>query len=181
MTVRPVIRLEPFTEVDIGRLIGWIPDASFLLQWGGPSFSHPLDRFQLTRHLEAARGGTPSLMPFRAVDTSSGEVVGHIELANILRDHRCAVLCRVLVGSSRARGHGLGAAMVREAVHVGFADLGLHRLSLNVFSHNRSAIACYKSVGFRVEGTARESCRVGDEYWSGHIMGMLEDEWRARS
>ena len=92
-----MIRLEPFTEADVDRLIGWLPDAAFLIQWGGP----------------------------------------------------------------------------------GFAQLGLHRVSLNVFAHNRAAIARYRSLGFSIEGTVRESCRVGDQYWSGHIMGILEDEWRA--
>jgi len=174
------IRLEPFGEADFDRLIGWIPDADFLLQWGGPGFTYPLDCAQLTGHLEAARTDPPALVPCRAVETASGEVVGHIELGNVLRDHRCAVLCRVLIGSPRARGRGLGAAMVRQVLHVAFEELSLHRVSLNVFTHNRSAIACYKSVGFRVEGTVREACRVGERYWSGHVMGILENEWRAQ-
>ncbi|MFH1569990.1 MAG: GNAT family protein, partial [Gemmatimonadota bacterium] len=64
-------------------------------------------------------------------------------------------------------------------LRLGFADLGLHRISLNVFTHNRAALACYQSLGFRVEGTARESCRVGPDYWDSHSMAILDREWRA--
>ena len=31
-----MIRLEPFTKSDISRLIGWVPDGDFLLQWAVP-------------------------------------------------------------------------------------------------------------------------------------------------
>ncbi|MFH1568488.1 MAG: GNAT family protein, partial [Gemmatimonadota bacterium] len=155
------VRLEPFGEADFDRLIGWIPDAACLLQWAGPSFAFPLDRAQLSRHLEAARAALPTLVPCRAVKSATGEVFGHVELANLQRAHGSAVLCRVLVGPTDERGRGLGRQMVRRVLRLGFADLGLHRISLNVFTHNRAALACYQSLGFRVEGTARESCRVG--------------------
>ena len=68
-----------------------------------------------------------------------------------------------------------------EAVlRVGFEQLGLHRVSLNVFDFNHSAIACYEKVGFCKDGLLRDTVRVGEKYWSHYVMSILEDEWRAR-
>ncbi|MFC1525397.1 GNAT family N-acetyltransferase [Candidatus Latescibacterota bacterium] len=171
--------LEPFAKSDISRLTSWVIDADFLLQWAGPSFTFPLDKAQLKRHLAAAGGKEPGLLPYRAVEEKTGQVVGHVELANINRRHGSAVLCRVLIGPPEARGRGLGREMVRQALQVAFDELGLHRVSLNVYTYNAAAIACYQSLGFQTEGTLRESTRVGDQYWSGHVMSLLEHEWRS--
>ncbi len=86
---------------------------------------------------------------------------------------------RVLVGPASARGTGLGECIVRELVRVGFHELGLHRLSPNVFDFNESAIKCYRRVGFQLEGTLSQSRRSGDEYWNNCIMGLLRSEWDA--
>ena len=49
----PSIRLEPFTEADIDRLIGWVPSSAFLLQWAGAAFDFPLTPEQYGEQLEA--------------------------------------------------------------------------------------------------------------------------------
>ena len=51
-----MLELKPFTEDDCERLIGWIPDARFLMLWAGPDYSWPLDRKQLLATLERTRG-----------------------------------------------------------------------------------------------------------------------------
>src|SRR5436305_1231737 len=94
----PSVRLEPFSEADFERLIGWSPTPEFLLQWAAPLFSHPLDRDQLAQYLAATRQDPPISLAYRGVDEASGRVVGHVEIGNIDRGDSSARLSRVLVG-----------------------------------------------------------------------------------
>ncbi|MDR6226154.1 GNAT family N-acetyltransferase [Desmospora profundinema] len=169
-----MIRLEPLAPADWKRLVEWTDSPEFLLQWAGPQFRFPLDEEQIKAHVEEGAGIRRN---FKAVLQDSGEMAGHVELNHINLENRSATVSRVLLDPHR-RGGGLGAAMVEEAVRIGFEGLGLHRLDLYVFDFNRSAIACYEKVGFRREGVLRHARRMGDEYWNLCVMGLLEDEWR---
>lgn len=174
------IELQRPTKSDIATLIGWVDSPQFLLQWAGPIFTYPLDESQVEKHLLEADGAEPILMPFKVVDAASQKMVGYVELANIDRRNRSAVLSRVLVGPSHLRGRGIGAQMVREVLRIGFEELSLHRIDLLVFDFNRRAIACYEGVGFQREGLLRECRKIGDEYWSVYVMSILEHEWKGR-
>ncbi|MDX2142235.1 MAG: GNAT family protein [Rhodospirillaceae bacterium] len=172
-----MLTLAPFTVADIDRLIGWIPDATFLLQWAGPTLSWPLTREQLERDIAAAKPGGSSLM-FKAL-TDASEAVGHIAIKAIDRVHRNAMLGRILIAPDR-RGQGLGQPLVHAALRVCFDDLGLHRVGLRVFAHNASAIASYRRVGFVQEGFERHTKLAPDgTWWDAVTMAMLEPEWRA--
>jgi RimJ/RimL family protein N-acetyltransferase len=171
------IRLEPFGREDIDRLLAWIPDADFLMQWAGPFFTPPLDRPQLEAYLASAQVSEPPRMIFRAA--RGGEVVGHIELNNIDRRNRAASVSKVLVRAD-LRGQGIGAWMVRRLAGIAFDEQRLHRLSLYVFDWNAGAIRCYEKIGFQREGHLRDYRRVGDGYWSSVLMALLEDDWRKR-
>jgi RimJ/RimL family protein N-acetyltransferase len=172
-----MIELHPFARDDFALLIGWAPSPAFLMQWAGPIFTHPLDEPQLERYLQAAEGEHSTRRIFKGVETHSGDVVGHIELNNIDRRNRSAVVSRVLV-DSKLRGKGFGAELVQKVVEVGFGELGVHRLELFVFDFNAAAIGCYRRCGFVIEGRLREARRVGDEYWSLLVMSLLASEWK---
>lgn len=172
----PQIILQPFTGVDFTRLIGWIPTVHALVQWAGPSFHFPLDPSQADDYMAPAREPSPTRRVYRAVLSTGGEVVGHIDLSNIDHENRVASVCRVLVDPAR-RGQGIGPQMVRQLVHVGFDELHLHRLDLRVFDFNAPAIACYEKVGFVREGLLRDWVRVQDTYRSVLVMSLLESEW----
>ena len=177
--IRPSVRLEPFSEADFERLIGWSPTPEFLLQWAGPLFSHPLDRGQLAQYLAATCQDPPISLAYRGVDGASGRVVGHVEIGNIERRNSSARLSRVLVGPKDSRGCGLGQQLVRAALAVAFDELHLHRVELFVFDFNQAAIAWYERVGFQHEGLLREARRQGDAYWNVCVMSILERHWRS--
>lgn len=175
------IQLQPFTEADIDRLIGWIPTAEFLLQWGGTGFKFPLDREQLLFHLAKSMERPPDRLIYRAMDEDPGEVVGHGEILAIDPENRSATLGRILVGAPQARGCGVGEQLVRELVRICFRELKLHRVALRVYDFNQAAIRCYQKAGFQQEGLQRDVHLIGGEYWSVYAMSILEDEWRRSS
>lgn len=169
-----MIRLEPFTPVDIDRLLGWIRSPEELMLWTASSFGFPLTREHIESHLrDSAERGDRQI--FKGMEQRSGEIVGHIELGAIDPRNHSVRIGRVLVDPTR-RGQGLGDAMMRAALDLAFRELGAHRVELGVFDVNPAAIACYERVGFRHDGVRRDSFLVSAEpprYWSEVVMSVL--------
>ena len=166
-----VLQLEPIREEDFETLLSWIDSPEFLLQWAGPVFTYPLDEAQLRDHL----ADEERRRAYRATEPS-GRMVGYVELNGLDPRNDSASVSRVLVGPDD-RGRGVGTAMVRVVLQIGFEDVGLHRVDLRVFEFNEAAIACYERVGFQHEGRFRDARRFEDEYWTLVQMSILEDEW----
>jgi len=171
------IELQPFTESDIERLIGWVPSARFLLQWAGPAYHYPLDETQIEHQLAASKEESPSHLMYKAVNPKTGETVGHGEIGNINYQNRSATLMRILVGPPTHRGLGLGEKIVEALLRIGFMDMSLHRIELRVYNFNKEAIRCYEKAGFKKEGLLREATKFEDEYWNVYVMAILESEW----
>lgn len=173
-----MVRLEYFSRDDFQQLIDWIPNASFVLQWGGPAFTYPLTYEQLENYLDGANRENASKYIFKVMDEANNEIIGHISLGNVNRAHENARIGKVLVGPDYSRGKGYGTQMMLAVLQFAFEKLQLHKVTLGVFDCNLSAIKCYEKVGFRQEGLLRDASKNGDEYWNLIEMGILEHEWR---
>lgn len=175
-----MIQLEYFTPDDFAQLISWIQDPDLLLNWSGALFSFPLTEAKLEWYLEGTNNPPESdALVYKAVETRTGEVVGHISLGGISYKNHSARISRVLVGNTTARGRGVCQGMIKAVLKIGFEDLGLHRIDLGVYDFNTAAIRCYKKCGLHQDGLMRDVLRHGDEYWSLVEMSMLEHEWHA--
>jgi RimJ/RimL family protein N-acetyltransferase len=71
------------------------------------------------------------------------------------------------------RGQGVGTALMHACV--GWArELGVHKLSLQVFPWNDAAIALYRKFGFVEEGRLRRHYRrQNGELWDVVVMGLV--------
>lgn len=181
MDVLFLLKLEPFSPNDFQQLIDWIPNSSFALQWGGPAFTYPLTIEQLEDYLKDSNEVNASKYVFKAVEQSTNNVIGHISIGNIDRINESARIGKVLIGSSNSRGKGYGTQIMLAALKFAFEELKLHKVTLGVFDFNTSAIKCYEKVGFKQEGILRDARKNGDEYWNLIEMGILENEWPAKS
>ena len=85
---------------------------------------------------------------------------------------------RTLIGQA-GRGRGLGTEATRLTVQYGLQQLGLHRITLQVYAFNPRARHVYEKVGFRHEGTGRDALRFDDEWIDVHYMAALatDPEW----
>jgi RimJ/RimL family protein N-acetyltransferase len=173
------ITLREFTKGDIARLADWVnsggPD--FFVRWAGTAFEYPLTEAQLEAHLAEAEGPEATRRIFAAVDSATGEVVGHAELSRVDRKNRSATISRLLVGELSARGKGLGREIVSAVLDVAFGEMSLHRVDLYVLEFHVSALSMYKALGFKTEGHLVEARRAGDTYWNAYYMAMLDEEW----
>lgn len=174
-----MIHLEYFTPADFKQLIQWIDTEKLLKEWSGSLFSFPLTESSLTWYIEGANDLTdPDAFIYKAIDTETGETVGHISLGSFSETNKAARITRVLIGNTAARGRGYCQGMIRAVLRIGFEELGLHRISLGVYDFNEAAIGCYQKAGLKTEGIMRDVVRYKDGYWSLIEMAVLEDEWR---
>lgn len=173
-----MIKLRYFEPADFKRLIDWVETPELMLQWAGPSFVFPLNKFQLEEYLKGANGKDTHSYIYSVADADSGKLLGHISLARIDRNNRSARIGRVLIGDTEAKGKGICRQMMQQILKIAFEELELHRVTLGVFDFNKPAIACYEKTGFRKEGLLRDHQKFGDDYWSLWEMAILEDEWR---
>lgn len=173
-----MVKLEYFTEEDFQQLIDWIPNEEFCLQWGGPAFTFPLTNEQLNDYLQHANKDNADKYVFKAIDETNNEVIGHISLGNVDKANESARVGKVLVGSTNSRSKGYGTQMMSAILKFAFEELNLHKVTLGVFDFNKSAIKCYKKVGFQEEGFLRDARKNGQEYWNLIEMGILESEWK---
>ena len=174
-----MIKLRYFEPADFKQLMDWVETPEFMLQWAGPSFVFPLNKFQLEEYLKNANRKDAASYIYSVIDAAPKKLIGHISLTGIDRNNRSARIGRVLVGDPDARGKGICRDMMQQVLKIAFDELELHRVTLGVFDFNKPAIACYEGVGFQKEGLLRDHQKFGDEYWSLWEMAILEDEWRA--
>jgi RimJ/RimL family protein N-acetyltransferase len=78
-------------------------------------------------------------------------------------------------------GQGLGTEAVQLVCQYGFQTMGLHRIEANVVVGNIGSRRVLEKVGFREEGRARDSARVGRKWFDVWRFGLLRGEVRDTS
>ncbi|MBK8611153.1 MAG: GNAT family N-acetyltransferase [Chitinophagaceae bacterium] len=174
-----MIRLELFDRSDFQQLMNWIETEELMIKWSGSLFSFPLTMESLEWYIDGSNILNQSdAFSYKAIDTDTGAVVGHISLGGLSWKNRSSRISRVLVGDRAYHGKGVCQQMTKAVLKIGFEELGLHRISLGVYENNKAALNCYLKAGFSIEGVARDILWFNNEYLSMIEMGILENEWR---
>lgn len=82
------------------------------------------------------------------------------------------------IGDPTLRGKGYGTDGMRVMIRYAFMEMNLNRVGLVVGSFNERALASYKKVGFKQEGTMRQIVYRDGVYYDMHIMSILRSEWQ---
>jgi RimJ/RimL family protein N-acetyltransferase len=176
-----MIKLEFFTKDDFEQLIQWVDTESLLISWSGSLFSFPLTQSSMEWYLGDTNDlNTSGALVYKAVETETGETIGHISLGGISRKNKSARISRVLIGNAANKGKGYCKQMITEVLKVGFDEMQLHRISLGVYDYNTAALKCYQAAGFSIEGTMRDVLLHDGKWWSLIEMGILENEWHQK-
>lgn len=130
---------------------------------------------QRMRDWSGTRHEQPDRLDLAVVDRADGACVGEVVLNSWDAANRnCNVrIGLVVAGQSR----GLGTEAMRLMVGHGFEQLGLHRISLSVFSSNPRARRAYEKVGSVLEGVRRDAHRHDGGWADGLEMAILAPEW----
>lgn len=109
------------------------------------------------------------------VDRTNGACVGEAVLNGWDPDNRSCGF-RILIGPA-GRDRGLGTEATQLIVGYGFEELGLHRISLEVYAFNPRARRAYEKVGFVAEGVLRDALCWAGEWVDATVMSILAPEW----
>ena len=139
----------------------------------GPMRHDEIERFFAARAL-----GADSLsMAIHVRDTD--RLIGTCALSQLDSDNGSA-LYHITIGEKDAWGRGYGTEATALMMGHAFGGLGLHRIALSVFAFNERAIRSYQSVGFVIEGRAREAIWRDGRWWDEISMSLLDSDWAAR-
>ncbi len=86
----------------------------------------------------------------------------------------------IMIGEKDQWGKGYAVEAAQLLLNYGFNELNLHRISLEVYSHNTRARRAYEKAGFVHEGTLRESYFRGGAYHDTLVMAVLKSDWEGR-
>jgi len=138
----------------------------------------PMRRDEIERFFAARALGVDSLaMAIHLRDTD--RLIGTCALSQLDSDNGSA-LFHITIGEKDAWGAGYGTEATKLMLDHAFHTLGLHRIALTVFAFNERAVRSYKSVGFVVEGRAREAIWREGRWWDEIAMSVLNSDWAAR-
>lgn len=99
-------------------------------------------------------------------------IVGHVAAfgnSNNRSKHSAYVVIGIL---QEVANQGLGTKLLQK-VDQWAKERELHRLELTVMTHNLRAIGLYKKLGFKIEGTKKDSLFVNGRYVNEYYMGKL--------
>jgi RimJ/RimL family protein N-acetyltransferase len=162
--VRPRVEIRRARPGDVDALVELYAEVAAEGRWiAGEA---PVDRGLRRRRFREtlARGDAATF-----VADAAGEAVGQlgIELA------RYGVADLGMLVAAEWRGRGVGSALL--AAGLDWArQAGAHKVALQVWPHNRAAIALYEKFGFQREGLLRSHYRRRNgELWDAIVMGLL--------
>lgn len=108
----------------------------------------------------------------RLVAEVEGRVVGTLTLN--VRDGRQAHVGHIgMMVHDDFQGRGVGSALMAAAIELAEKWLGLHRIDLEVYTDNESALALYRKFGFEIEGTKRRIARRDGAWVDTYVMARL--------
>lgn len=122
-----------------------------------------------------SRAGHDDRIDLSIIDLATGEWAGEVVLNELNPANRSCGF-RILLGSARFRGRGLGTEASRLILAHAF-EAGVHRVELEVYDFNPRARHVYDKVGFVFEGTKRHALCWDGQWVDAHLMSILSEEW----
>lgn len=174
LTGRRVL-LRPLTPADLPHVMATLADPETMRLTG----THT--RFTPERVEAFLRdwAGRDDRLDMAIVDIATGAYAGETTLNHLDRDNAS---CNFRIGLTGAHiGRGLGTEATRLMIGHAFDTVGVHRVELELYAVNPRARHVYEKVGFVYEGTKRQALRWHGDWIDAHVMGMLADDWAART
>ncbi len=182
-TFKPVltgsgVRLRPFEPGDVAALGPVFEDRELLRLIGSANRSDAPLRPQVPERSEEFRvwrNAQPDRLDLAVVDLATGACVGEVVLNEWDAANRSCNFRTLLIASGQDRGLGTEAA--RLIIAHGFEQLGLHRISLEVYAFNARARRVYEKLGLVAEGTLRDALHYDGEWIDATVMSILAPDW----
>ncbi|EST38194.1 hypothetical protein N566_08790 [Streptomycetaceae bacterium MP113-05] len=167
------VMLRPVAGDDVAALMPMFEDEQ-TMRLTGSHGGEELDEARL-RAWYGTRTDQDDRLDLAVVEKATGDVVGEAVLNEWDADNEsCNFRIAFVPG---AHGRGLGTEATRLSVGYGFEELGLHRISLEVYAFNPRARRVYEKVGFVSEGVLRDALLWDGKRVDAVVMSILGPEW----
>lgn len=83
------------------------------------------------------------------------------------------------IGDKGSRGKGYGRHVAYLLFDYGFQELGLHRIWGEIYGVAPEILEIDQKLGFKLEGTLRETFFNKGKYWDSWIVAILDSDWAA--
>lgn len=166
--------LRPVIADDAVDMLEVLADGDVLRLTGSHGNLSP-DDVEPMRQWYGSRAGHDDRLDLAAVDRVTGRYVGEVVL-NELDPNNNSCSFRIALGAT-GQNRGLGTEATRLVLGYAFERVGLHRISLEVYSFNSRARRVYEKVGFRPEGVLRDALLWEGQRFDAHVMSILAHEW----
>jgi UDP-4-amino-4,6-dideoxy-N-acetyl-beta-L-altrosamine N-acetyltransferase len=107
----------------------------------------------------------------------NGQAVGFLSLTGLTNCNRRAEW-GWYIADADARGRGVGRAAEALGLDKAFDDLGLEKVSAEVFADNEAALKAQAAAGFRREGYLRRHALKDGQFRDVVLLAILAEEWR---
>ena len=178
MIVGRSVRLRAVTREDLPRFVEWFsdPDVRRYLDMYLP-FSLAQEERWFDNLLERMEKRETVMF---TIETGEDDArIGNISLFDVNWKDRHAEL-GITIGDQDYWSRGYGTDAIRTMLELAFYQMNLHRVALRVHADNARAIRAYEKVGFRHEGSLRESVFREGIYYDMVVMGILDREFERR-
>jgi len=166
-----LVVLRAFRDGDVDALLEANDDAESTRLTG----THAEFTEEQVRAFYARRNDQIDRLDLAIEDRTTGACVGEAVLNDWDPDNESCGF-RILVLAA-GRDRGLGSEATRLIVGYGFEQLGLHRISLEVYAFNPRARRAYEKAGFVVEGTLRDALLWDGQWVDATVMSILAPDW----
>jgi RimJ/RimL family protein N-acetyltransferase len=173
------LALRPITADDIGSVLDYrsLPEVCRYVPFepmDADAVRERLDTTWARRALDAEGQGL--ILGVELIET--GALIGDVLLHWAPEEHRSGEVGYVLHPGYGGKGYATEA--VHRVLHLGFDDLGLHRITARVDLRNAPSLRLARRLGLREEAHLREN-EWFKGAWSDEIdFAILEEEWRAQ-
>ncbi|MEV4320911.1 GNAT family protein [Microbispora rosea] len=167
-------RLRRLAPTDVAAVHSWagLPEVCRYQAWGPNSLAQTR---AFVEEAAAAWHEDPQTR-FAYAALLNDEVVGMGEFH--IRSHTHAQGEIRYVTHPRLWGHGLGTAIGRQLLHIGFQQHGMHRVYATCDPRNTASAAVLSKLGMTHEGRLRHTMKLRDGWRDSDVFGILATEWR---
>jgi RimJ/RimL family protein N-acetyltransferase len=171
-----MIKLAPLHPEHVAHFYTWLRDPDVI--------AYSLSAFQSLKTKEqvdqwfAATLAQANTLNLGIYLQDTGALIGYAGLSSISAINQSGEYF-IFIGEKAQWGKGVGTAVTKQVLHLGFTTHQLNRIMLTVSEGNTGGLKAYAKAGFVVEGRLRQAaCRQG-VFHDKIVMSVLKAEWQS--
>jgi RimJ/RimL family protein N-acetyltransferase len=170
------IALRPFKSEDFGTTLSWRQDIELrkLAQFHSFPITAELEQDWIDSVLKSR---SDKVIYYAIENTEEKKIIGYFNLRDINWIHRVAWM-GIIIGDLNSRGRGYGTVSLELGIRYTFDYLNLWKISLEVLSENKAAVALYLKSGFVEEGLLKKQIFFEAKYHDLKIMSLFNNEMK---